>query len=226
MGKKYALLLLAVALVWACEKKSVTHINPDRVREQLRAYGQEHPETEVLIETPYGAMRVHLYTETPLHRANFIKNIKEGVYDDATFYRIISNFMIQAGVYPHELNYTVPAEFDKRFIHKKGALSMARGDENNPDRESSATEFFIVQGTKYLDYQVAGEAENYGLTLTPEQARTYMERGGYMSLDQQYTVFGEVVEGLDVIDKIAAVKTHNVDKPLKKITFSISVAGK
>lgn len=224
MWKQHLLILLVAVVGLACgKKKQVTPIDPGKVREQLTAYGEQHPETEVLIETDFGNMRIHLYPETPLHRANFIKNIKEGVYDDATFYRIVSNFMIQAGIYPKELNYTVPAEFNSKFIHKKGALSMARGDENNPLRESSSSEFFIVQGSRYLDYQVADEAENYGLTLTPEQKRTYMERGGYMSLDQQYTTFGEVVEGLDVIDKIAAVKVHNEDKPLRKITFKISV---
>lgn len=225
MWKQHVLILLLAVAGSACEKKQATQIDPARVREQLLAYGKENPETEVLIETDYGNMRIHLYPETPLHRANFVKNIKEGVYEDATFYRIISNFMIQAGIYPKELTYTVPAEFDKKFIHKKGALSMARGDENNPQRESSATEFFIVQGTTYLDYQVEDEAQNYGLTLTPDQKQSYMERGGYMSLDQQYTTFGEVVEGLEVIDKVAGVKTHSGDKPLKKITLRISVAG-
>ena len=104
---------------------------------------------------------------------------------------------------------------------------MARSDENNPNMESSSTEFFIVHGSKYADYQVETEVENLGLSLTPEQKQTYMNEGGYMSLDQQYTTFGEVVEGLEVIDKIAAVKVYNEDKPLKKIPFRISlIAGK
>ena len=100
---------------------------------------------------------------------------------------------------------------------------MARGDENNPEKESSPTEFFIVHGSRYADYQVEQELENLDLTLTPEQKKTYMTTGGYMSLDQEYTTFGEVVEGLEVIDKIAAVKVFNEDKPLRKIPLKISV---
>lgn len=215
--------LLLLATLFSCDNRKTTEIDPAKVREQLSRYGESNPEKEVLIETGYGNMRIRLYDETPLHRANFIKNIKEGVYEDASFYRIVYQFMIQAGIYPKELNYTIPAEFNKKFIHKKGALAMARSDENNPGLESSSTEFFIVHGSKYADYQVRDEMENLGLTLTVEQKQVYMTEGGYMSLDQQYTTFGEVVEGLDVIEKIAAVKVFNGDKPLRKIPFKISV---
>jgi cyclophilin family peptidyl-prolyl cis-trans isomerase len=207
----------------SCETKKVTEIDPARVKEALTQYGELNREKEVLIETDFGNMRVRLYDETPLHRANFIKNIKEGVYEDATFYRIFYQFMIQAGIFPKELNYTVPAEFSKKLIHKKGALSMARSDENNPGLESSATEFFIVHGARYRDYQVDEESENLGLSLTPLQKEIYMSSGGYMSLDQQYTTFGEVIEGLEVIDKIAAVKVINEDQPLKKIPVKITI---
>lgn len=219
------LYVLIILIAFGCEpKKQATSIDPQRVVEQLRGYGEANPETEVIIETSFGNMRVRLYEDTPLHRANFIKNIKEGIYEDAEFYRIYYQFMIQAGIYPKELNYTIPAEFDKKYIHKKGALAMARSDENNPNLESSSTEFFIVHGSPYKDYQVEQEVENLGLTLTPEQKQTYMTSGGYMSLDQQYTTFGEVIDGLDVIDKIAAVKVYSEDKPLKKIPVTIRIA--
>ena len=168
-------------------------------------------------------MRIRLYEETPVHRANFVKNIKEGVYDDAEFYRIVYQFMVQAGIHPKELNYDLPAEFNKKFIHKRGALAMARSDENNPDKESSSTEFFIVHGFTYKDYQVEEEAAQYGLTLSAEQKQVYMTTGGYMSLDQLYTIFGEVTEGLEVIGKIAEVKVYEGDKPLRKIPFKISL---
>lgn len=222
---KYVSFLLIAFLASSCDKKNVTEIDPDNVREELMRYGERNPETEVLIETDFGNMRVRLYEDTPLHRANFVKNIKEGAYESAEFYRIYYQFMIQAGIYPNEFNYNVPAEFSPRHIHKKGALSMARSDENNPELESSATEFFIVHGARYADYQVEQELENLGLTLTPEQKQTYMTTGGYMSLDQQYTTFGEVTEGLDVIDKIAAVKVYDEDKPLRKIPLKISLVG-
>ncbi|HEX8040256.1 MAG TPA: peptidylprolyl isomerase, partial [Chryseosolibacter sp.] len=212
--KTSRLFFLLLATLFSCENRKATEIDQARVRDQLTSYGESNPEKEVLIETSYGNMRIRLYDETPLHRANFIKNIKEGVYDDASFYRIVYQFMIQAGIYPKELNYTIPAEFNKKLIHKKGALSMARSDENNPGLESSSTEFFIVHGSKYADYQVRDEMENLGLALTEDQKQVYMTAGGYMSLDQQYTTFGEVVEGLEVIEKIAAVKVFNGDKPL------------
>lgn len=214
----FALLLLS-----SCDSKKIVSIDPARVATELSAYGKANPETEVLIETSFGNMRIRLYEDTPLHRANFIKNIKDGVYEDAEFYRIQYQFMIQAGIYPKELKYTVPAEFNKKYIHKKGALAMARSDENNPDLESSSTEFFIVHGAKYADYQVEQEVESLGITLTDEQKEIYMTAGGYMSLDQQYTTFGEVIEGLDVIEKIAGEKVINQDKPLRKIPLKISV---
>lgn len=221
---KHLTLLPCILLFATCQpKKSATPVDPEHVREQLLAYGRANPETEVLIETAFGNMRVRLYEDTPLHRANLIKNIKEGVYEDAEFYRTRFQFMIQAGIYPKELAYNIPAEFNKDHIHKKGALSMARSDENNPNLESSSTEFFIVHGARYTDYQVEDEMQNYHLTLTPEQKQIYMTAGGYMSLDQQYTVFGEVIEGLEVIDRIAEVKVHNEDKPLRKIEMKISV---
>jgi peptidyl-prolyl cis-trans isomerase B (cyclophilin B) len=216
---------LIVVLLISCDQQKTTPINPENVEAELLAYGSKNPENEVLIETDFGNMRIRLYEETPLHRANFIKNIKEGVYDDALFYRIQHQFMIQAGIYPKELNYNVPAEFNKKFIHKKGALSMARSDENNPNLESSSTEFFIVHGSRYADYQVEQDVEDMGLTLTDEQKQIYMTEGGYMSLDQQYTTFGEVVEGLEVIEKIAAEKVHNEDQPLRKIPLKISVVS-
>lgn len=223
MKNTVILFCLFVALLSCGDKRKITEIDPQRVKPQLTRYGASNPEKEVLIETDFGNMRLRLYDETPLHRANFIKNIKEGVYEGGDFYRVVYQFMIQGGMYPKELNYTIPAEFSPNLIHKKGALSMARSDENNPGLESSATEFFIVQGAKYADYQVEQEMENLGLKLTPEQKNVYMTTGGYMSLDQQYTTFGEVVEGLDVLDKIAAVKVYQGDKPLRKIPFKISV---
>jgi cyclophilin family peptidyl-prolyl cis-trans isomerase len=224
---KHITIVFSLLLFVGCsEKKEYTPIDPTKVREQLMAYGDKNPENEVLIETEFGAIRVRLYDDTPLHRANFIKNIKEGVYDDATFYRVISQFMVQAGIYPRELGYTIPAEITPKYIHKKGALAMARSDEDNPDYESSSSEFFIVQGSRYADYQVETDMENFGLQLTPEQKETYMTAGGYMSLDQRYTTFGEVIEGLEVIDKIAAVKTHDGDKPLRPINVTVRIAEK
>ncbi len=218
----YCITLLSV--LTACETKQkgdvITNAN---VTEVLSQYAKDNTEKEVLIETDFGNMRIRLYDETPLHRANFVKLIKEGHYEEGEFYRIFYQFMIQGGDFDDQLNYMIPSEFNKKYIHKKGALSMARQDDDNPDLKSSSTEFFIVHGSPYADYQVETEISNLGLTLTDEQKKIYMTQGGYMSLDQKYTVFGEVIEGLEVIDKIASVKVYNEDKPLKKIPFRISV---
>ncbi len=220
---KFAPVVLIVLTLVSCTKKEVVVITPENVRDVLTAYDKENPEDEVLIETSFGNITLKLYHDTPLHRANFVKHIKDGYYDDADFYRIVREFMIQGGDLNKKPGYRIPAEFNSRYIHKRGALSMARVDENNPDKESSAAEFFIVHGERYSREDVLIEARNHGLKLTPEQIDTYVAIGGYISLDNQYTTFGEVTSGLDVVDKIAAVRVFNEDKPLKRIPFKISV---
>lgn len=212
---------MVILFVFSCHEKKIP-VTQDTVRQVLADYGKQNSEDEVIIETEYGSMHIKLYEETPLHRANFIKLVKEGHYEDAEFYRIIYQFMIQGGDLENQLSYLIPAEFNKKYIHKRGALSMARQDEDNPDLMSSSSEFFIVHGSRYTGYQADDEMRDLGLTLTPEQRSIYMTEGGYMSLDQQYTVFGEVTEGFEVIDKIAGVKVYDTE-PLKKIPFTVRV---
>jgi len=217
--------LLLLFIQMSCAKKEAVPITPDNLRDVLTAYGKDNPEDKVLIETSFGNISLKLYDETPLHRANFVKLIKEGYYDEANFYRIVNEFMIQGGDLNKKLNYRLPSEFKtSTYIHKKGALSMARVDENNPNKESSAAEFFIVHGGRYTAEDVDLEERNLGLTLSREQKEIYAANGGYMTLDGQYTVFGEVTAGLDVVDKIATQKVFNEDKPLKKIPFKITVS--
>lgn len=226
MVNKLISVFALLACIVSCSKKEPVVITNENLKEVLTQYGKENPETRVIIETDQGTIRLRLYTETPLHRANFVKLIKEGHYDEGDFYRIVYEFMIQGGDAENQLAYTIPAEFNSKFIHKKGALSMARLDENNPEMKSSAAEFFIIHGSRYTADDVEIEAKDLGLNLTGEQKQIYMTQGGYMSLDQRYTVFGEVVEGQEVVDKIAQEKVFNVDKPLRKIPFKISVAAK
>lgn len=217
--------LLMVIVFSGCETKPKTiPITQENVVEVLTQYGRENPENEVLIETQHGNIRLRLFEDTPLHRANFVKLIKEGFYDDdANFYRIVYEFMIQGGDLRQNLTYRIPAEFHQKYFHKKGALSMARVSENNPEKQSSASDFFIIHGGRYTEEDVEIDSKNLNLSLTPEQKRAYITEGGYMELDRQYTVFGEVTEGLDVVDKIASEKVFDVDKPLKKIPFKISL---
>ena len=220
--KPFVYALMALMLAGACAKKESTAITPENVKEVLTQYGRENPETGVEIETSLGTIRLKLYNETPLHRANFVKQIKEGYYDDSDFYRIVYEFMIQAGDQKKSLPYRVPAEFSPSLYHKKGALAMARSDDNNPNLESSSTEFYIVQGRKYADWEIDEEARNAGIQLTPEQRQTYLTIGGDMNLDQKYTVFGEVTSGLEVVDAIASQKAYN-ERPNKKIPIKIKL---
>lgn len=190
----------------------------------------------VLIETSYGNMTVELFNETPKHRDNFLKLVNEGFYNDLLFHRVINNFMIQGGD-PESRNagpqkrlgngtagYTVPAEFVKGLIHRKGALAAARqGDMVNPTKASSSCQFYIVQGNVWDAQSLKIMGERMGKDFDKQQIEVYTTVGGTPHLDYDYTVFGQVVEGLDVIDKIAAVKCGPGDRPLEDVKMRISV---
>ena len=233
------------------------------------------------LETTQGNITVKLYDETPKHRDNFIKLVNDGVYDSTLFHRVIRNFMIQAGdpqsktaadtalLGNGDVGYTVPAEFNPKFFHKRGVLAAARqGDEVNPDRESSGCQFYIVTGRKFSEAQLinlenqmnearvesvfqelarkhmkeiykmrrAGDndgllelqdtleaqarnlaAQEPALKFTKEQIQAYTTVGGAPHLDGAYTIFGEVVEGMDVVEKIGNAKTGRADRPVVDI---------
>ena len=188
-------------------------------------------ETLVLIETSKGKIKVKLYNETPLHRDNFIKLVKEGTYDGLLFHRIIKQFMVQGGDVtskdspPEEhlgdgdMGYTIPAEFVyPRYFHKRGALCAARNDdEENPTKASSGSQFYIVTGKHFTSMELDKKEKEENITFTPEQRKAYMIEGGAPHLDNEYTVFGEVVKGIKVADKIQFVLTNEEDRPLKNI---------
>ncbi len=193
-------------------------------------------QTKVLISTSYGDMKVALYNETPKHRDNFIKLVKDGFYDGTLFHRVIAGFMIQGGD-PESKGaekgqmlgnggpgYTVPAEFNKMFCHKRGALSAARmGDGVNPTKASSGSQFYIVQGKKYDRANLEKMGQRSGMTYTEDQMKAYEEMGGTPQLDMNYTVFGEVLEGFDVIDKIAAVAKGRADRPKEDVKMTMKI---
>jgi peptidyl-prolyl cis-trans isomerase B (cyclophilin B) len=188
----------------------------------------------VQINTPYGDMLVELYDETPKHRDNFFKLAEEGFYNDLIFHRVIEGFMIQGGD-PQSKDakpgqplgsggpgYQIPAEFNSDFVHVKGALAAARqGDQTNPDRKSSGSQFYIVQGKTMTDKEIESMERRSGLTYTSQQKEEYMTLGGTAFLDGQYTVFGRVISGLEVIDKIAAVKKAAGDRPAEDIKMTM-----
>lgn len=187
----------------------------------------QEKETLVLIKTTLGNITVKLYNDTPLHRDNFIKLINEGWYNNSPFHRVINNFMIQGGQNADgtvDPGYTIPAEFRANHIHKKGALAAARqGDHVNPKKASSGCQFYIVQGQVLTEAHIQMYQQRYGLTFTEEQIKAYTTVGGTPHLDGEYTVFGEVVDGLDVIDKIAKVKTGYMDVPVEAVTMTIEI---
>ena len=193
----------------------------------------------VKIETTLGIIKVRLYDETPLHRDNFLKLVEESFYHDLLFHRVIKDFMIQAGdpesrtadstvrLGSGGLGYTIPAEIKfPEFYHKRGALAAARlGDVVNPERASSACQFYLVQGKCYTDQELDDVEHRLNMVLrsaTPfkyseAQRRQYKTFGGTPHLDGQYTVFGEIIEGFDVLDKISAVEVGKGDRPKEDV---------
>lgn len=187
----------------------------------------------VMMQTTAGNIRIELYNETPLHRDNFVRLVNEHFYDSLLFHRVIKSFMIQAGdpVSRHAqpgvflgdstLNYTIPAEIrTPQIYHKRGAMAMAREpDEVNPEQRSSSCQFYIVWGKRFSSQAIERVQERLdtikgGIKLTDEMISTYRKTGGTPHLDGTYTVFGEVTEGLDVIERIQAVMTDDDDRPV------------
>ena len=178
------------------------------------------------IETSLGNIQIQLYENTPLHKANFEKLVSENAYDSVLFHRIINGFMIQTGNLETKPNADknapegekIPAEFRSENFHKKGALAAARiGDAYNPEKKSSPTQFYIVQGRTVSENELAQLGANYGKTWTDEQKTIYQTLGGTPFLDMDYTVFGEVVSGLEVVDAIAATPTSYGDRPIQDV---------
>ena len=193
-------------------------------------------EQVVQIITDFGTMKIKLYNQTPQHRDNFLKLASSGYFNDLLFHRVIKGFMIQGGDPDSKgapagkplgnggPDYTIPAEFVPTLFHKKGALAAARqGDGVNPLKASSGSQFYIVQGKTYTDEELTMMEKRYNTIWTPEERTAYKTVGGTPMLDKSYTVFGEVIEGMEVIDKIAAVKTAQGDRPLTDVKMTVKV---
>jgi peptidyl-prolyl cis-trans isomerase B (cyclophilin B) len=193
----------------------------------VSAQKREKPETLVVIHTRFGDMMAVLYNDTPKTTANFIKLVKKGWYNGSTFHRVIKNFMIQGGSNKDgrsDPGYTLPAEIRPNHFHKKGALAMAReGDDVNPEKRSDGSQFYIVQGKVVTDQYLDAVSARTGHVFTKEEREVYKTIGGTPHLDGGYTVFGELLSGFDVLDKIASVKTDAHDKPLVPVTMTIKV---
>ena len=271
-SNKILLICLAFIALTACNAGS---------KRQTNHHMENEKRTLVKLETTMGNITVALYNETPKHRDNFIKLVKEGVYDSTLFHRVIKQFMIQASdpdsknasdtamLGSGDVGYTIPAEFNPKFFHKKGVLAAARqGDDVNPEKASSGCQFYIVTGRKFTEPQLLGmenkineqreealfdslarqhmkeiykmrkAGDNAGLLelqdtleaqareladkeekfrFTPEQIKAYSTIGGAPHLDGSYTVFGEVTEGMEVVDNIEIAKTNRADRPIENI---------
>ena len=272
ISNKILLICLAFIALTACSAGS---------KKQTNHHMENEKRTLEKLETTMGNITVALYNETPKHRDNFIKLVKEGVYDSTLFHRVIKQFMIQAGdpdsknasdtamLGSGDVGYTIPAEFNPKFFHKKGVLAAARqGDDVNPEKASSGCQFYIVTGRKFTEPQLLGmenkineqheealfdslarqhmkeiykmrkAGDNAGLLelqdtleaqareladkeekfrFTPEQIKAYSTVGGAPHLDGSYTVFGEVTEGMEVVENIEIAKTNRADRPVENI---------
>ncbi len=205
-------------------------ISTSQAQNKKPAAGKEHI---VEITTEFGTIKIKLYNETPKHRDNFIKLASEGFYNDLLFHRIISGFMIQGGdpeskgaapekrLGSGDVGYKVPAEFNDSLYHKKGALCAAR--DGNAEKASSGCQFYIVQGKTFTDEELNAMEARSGVKYSAKQREDYKILGGTPQLDKNYTVYGEVIEGLDVLDKIAAVKIQPGDRPVTDVKMTVKV---
>jgi peptidyl-prolyl cis-trans isomerase B (cyclophilin B) len=202
-------------------------------------YSQTKKNAIVEIITEYGTIKLKLYDETPLHRDNFLKLTQDSFFNGTLFHRVIKNFVIQGGD-PDSRNalpdvelgnggpgYEIPAEFNPALWHKRGVLAAAReNDDVNPERKSAGSQFYIVVGKLFNDHKLDSFELKYNKKFTPEQREYYKTIGGTPHLDGRYTVFGEVIEGMDVVDKISVVATNKQDRPVKDVKMTVRIVSK
>jgi len=196
---------------------------------ELTNYGKQHPDSLAVISTRHGDIKVRLYKDTPLHRANFVRLTRAGFYDQGEFYRVVKGFAIQGGDSDNRTmsqgSYKIPQEFSPKYIHKRGALAMARyGDERNPEKESSSHNFYIVLGEPVPEETLRAFEAQHNMQYTPEQLDIYKTIGGEPGLDTEYTVFGEVVAGMDVVEKIAQEPVDGTNWPRQIVPHTIKTA--
>lgn len=234
-GSLFILMLLFAATVNAQVKKPVKKPVVSKTKVVFKPpVIKKIPGIRVKVTTDSGVMIIRLYDKTPRHRDNFAKLASAGFFDSLLFHRVINGFMVQGGdpqsknasrdamLGNGDVGYTIPAEFDTSLFHKKGALAAARTE--NPEKASSGCQFYIVQGKKYSDEELnMMEAQMGGRKFSPQKRSIYKTIGGTPFLDMNYTVFGEVETGLEVIDKIASVPKNQFDRPIGDVHMKIEV---
>lgn len=199
----------------------------------INSFSQTKKDFLVTINTKFGTMHLVLFDKTPLHKANFLKLAQDKFYDGILFHRIIKNFMIQGGdpatktknqvetKVTENVSYKIKAEILPELFHTKGALAAAR--DGNPAKESSGSQFYIVQGKVWNEADLEGQIKRSGRPFTEAQKNTYKTTGGSPHLDGNYTVFGQLIGGFSVLDSLANVKTGAQDKPLEQVSMKVSV---
>ncbi len=216
----YYILVLIIASCSASKKALIAPVKP----------------VQVQLSTDSGIIILMLYDKTPLHRDNFVKLVKEKFYDGLLFHRVINNFMIQGGdpdskkstpgilIGQGSLKYTIPAEFDTSLFHKRGALAAAReADDANPTKASSSTQFYIVDGQTFTDSQLDRIEEKNHIKIPEGHREYYKTVGGDPFLDMGYTVFGEVISGMDIVEKIANAPKDQNNRPLQDIHMKMTI---
>jgi cyclophilin family peptidyl-prolyl cis-trans isomerase len=210
----------AISVKPAVSKKPIVAIAPIKIAG-----------TRIKITTDSGVIVLRLYDKTPLHRDNFTKLVNNHFYDSLLFHRVITGFMIQGGdpesknavpdqmLGKGDIGYTIPAEFDSTLFHKKGALAAART--LNAEKASSGCQFYLVQGKKLTEQELAAIENQTGLYFSPTKRKAYTELGGTPKLDMDYTVFGEVETGLAVIDRIAQAQKNGFNRPIADIRMKL-----
>lgn len=198
----------------------------------LARYAEENPENKVKITTRYGDMIIKLYDDTPLHRANFIQNVKYGLYENTIFYRVVKDFMVQGGNSDFEETqekrkkikpYYIPSEVKPHHIHKYGSVAMAMTYTDNPEMESAQYSFYIVTGEIYTPARIKATEMEYKIDIPADDEKVYMDIGGTPHLDGVHTVFGEVIEGFDVLEKIENTEVGSSDWPVEEIFIQMEI---
>ena len=218
------------------EAKANTYVwlNDENAVPFLKQYGKENPERKFKITTPFGEIVIKLSNKAPIHTANFLYLVKEKQYFDNTFfYRVAPKFIVQGGNADNDFiqskrfaigDYSLPAEFTTTLYHKRGAVAQTRVyGPNNPEKRSTPFDFYIVVGKKHKLIQLSAIATEQGLTFTEAQKKVYQEQGGAPHLDFEHTVFGEVLSGMEVADKISVQEADSREWPKKNIPMTIEI---
>jgi len=213
-------------------KKNAPRPREGKVRQFFEDYGAAHPETLVLLKTRLGDIKIRLYEQTPIHRANFLYNVNEELYHHTIFYRVVPEFMIQGGNSDHYQTlekreeagaYYIPNETTPELIHKRGAIAMAMSYKDNPKQKSAQYSFYIVIGKPLSEDGLDPVEEEYNIQIPASAREVYKNMGGSPHLDGVHTVFGEVVEGMGVVEAISNEKRDTGDWPINDVIIDYEV---